>query len=51
MIDKGRMIILARMLIISEYPNDKNTFYTIYKHHCLVFKLQMRGVMYHTEQG
>ena len=36
MIDKGRLIILKRMLIISEYHKDKKTFYTIYDHHCLI---------------
>ena len=45
------MIILARMLIISEYPNNKKTFYTIYEHRCLVRKLQTRGVMSHSKQG
>ena len=38
------MIILSRMLVISGYPNDKKTFYTIYEHHCLVRKLQTRVV-------
>ena len=45
------MNILARMLIIYEYPNNKNMFYTIYEHHCLVRKLQTRGIMSHAEQG
>ena len=45
------MIILAWMLIIYKYPNDKKMFYTIYNHYCLVRKLQTRGVMYHAEQG
>ena len=45
------MIILARMLILSEYPNNKKMFYTIYEHHRLIHNLQTRGVMYHEEQG
>ena len=45
------MTILERMLILSEYPNNKNKFYTIYEHHCLVRKLKTRGVMFHTKQG
>ena len=51
MIEKGIMIILAQMLIIFEYHNDKKTFYTIYEHHCLVHKIQTHGVMYHVERG
>ena len=39
------------MLILSEYYNDKKTFNTIYEHHCLVRKLNTRGVMSHAEQG
>ena len=38
------MIILAQMLILSEYPNNKKTYYIIYKHHCLVHKLQTCGL-------
>ena len=45
------MIILARILILSEYPYDKKTFYTIYEHHCLVRKLKTRGGMSHAERG
>ena len=30
------MIILERMLILSEYTNDKKAFYMIYEHHCLI---------------
>ena len=45
------MIILAQMLILSEYPYNKKMFYTIYEHHYLVRKLQMRGVMSHAERG
>ena len=44
------MIILERMLILSEYPNYKNTFYTIYENHYLVRKLQLRGVISHGER-
>ena len=29
-------MILENMLILSEYPNDKKTIYTIYEHRCLV---------------
>ena len=39
------------MKIISDYPNNKKTFNTIYKHHRLVCKLQTRGIMSHMEQG
>ena len=45
------MIILERMLILYEYPNDKKTFYTIHEDHCLFRKLQTRGFMSHAEQG
>ena len=45
------MMVLARMLILSEYPNNKKTFYTIYEHRYLVRKLQMRGFMSHVEGG
>ena len=38
------MIIRARMLILSEYPNNKRMFYTIYDHHYLIHKLQTRGL-------
>ena len=44
------MIILVRMLIIYEHPKDKKTFYTIYKHHCLVRKPKTRGVITHAER-
>ena len=30
------MIIWVQVIIIYEEPNDKETFYTIYEHHCLV---------------
>ena len=38
------MTILKRMLILSEYPNYKKTFYTIYEHHCLVQKYKRVGL-------
>ena len=41
---EGRMFILARMLILSEYSNDKKTFYTIYEHHCLVRNYKRAGL-------
>ena len=38
------MIILDRMLIIYEYPNGKNKFYTIYDYHSLVRKYICMGL-------
>ena len=40
---------MARIIILSEYPNDKKTFYMIKEHHCLFRKLKTHGVMYHAE--
>ena len=45
------MIILAQILIISENPNNKKTFYTIYEHPCLIIKLKTCEVMSRVERG
>ena len=44
MIDKGIIVIPGQMLILSEYPNNKNTFYKIYEHHCFVRKYKCVGL-------
>ena len=37
-------MVLAQMLILSEYPNDKKTFHMIYEHHCLVQNYKRGGL-------